>query len=202
MIWKTEDSSNVLTLFKKILDLGHTYEELRNNILYCLSHKQKLNLNSYSKKPIGFDSNLLKSNQRYYHKELKIMSGCAVVNHDIDSGTITSKHEEYYMEPVASYTINEIVEYLYSKDVIDRNEFSDKRVKGLIKYLVEKYDVDKTLFLIESACRKKEETHQYVNLANFDSLNLTAQTFIEDIKNNSRFYGGDKIVCRRRMLPR
>lgn len=136
----------------------------------------------------------------YYHKQLKLMNQLPVINHDIDSGTMTSNKVEYYLEPVASYTLDDLLKYFYSKGMADPVEYNYKRMHGMFKHMIDKYGLDKVLFMIEGAARMYESEQKVFTLQDFDSYSSTASGYLEEIKNNCKYSGGDQYVHRRRVL--
>ena len=136
----------------------------------------------------------------YYHKELKLMNSLPVINHDIDKGTMTSEKVEYYLEPVASYTIDDLLKYFYSKNMADIQEYNPKRMAGMFKHMIDKYGLDKLLFMIEGAARMYESEHKVFTLVEFDSYSSTASQYLEEIKNNCKYSGGGTYVFRKRVL--
>jgi len=182
------------------LDNGYTYEEIRNAMLDDLHKKKPFPAYKFAK-PCKQEGNLLKQGVMYYHKQLKLMNSLPVIHHDIDSGTMTSEKIEYYLEPVASYTMNDLLTYFYSKDMADVQEYNPKRMAGMFRHMIEKYGLDKLLFMIEGAARMYEAEHKVFTLTDFDSYSSTASQYLEEIKNNCVYSGGNKYVYRTRVLP-
>lgn len=189
----------IIRLFCSYLDNGYTYEELYDDIIKAFYSGNSFPHYRY-KKPCDHDGNLIKQGIMYYHKELKLMNSLPVINHDIDSGTMTSSKVEYYLEEVASYTINDLLKYFYSKNMADINEYNPKRMYGLFKHLIGKYGIDKVLFMIEGAARMYESEHKVFTLNDFESYSSTASQYLEEIKNNCKYSGGNQYVARRRKL--
>lgn len=188
----------LITCLSQILDNGYTYENVHKEILKSF-HSNSLFPFAKFKKPRN-DGNLLKQGTMYYHKQLKLMNSLPVINHDIDKGTMTSEKVEYYLEPVASYTIDDLLAYFYSKNMADTQEYNPKRMAGMFKHMIEKYGLDKLLFMIEGAARMYESEHKIFSLSDFDSYSSTASQYLEEIKNNCKYSGGDKYVYRKRVL--
>lgn len=187
----------LISSLSQILDNGYTYQDVHREILKSF-HSNTLFPFHRFKKPCG--ENLLKQGTMYYHKELKLMNSLPVINHDIDRGTMTSEKVEYYLEPVASYTMDDLLQYFYSKGMADTQEYNPKRMAGIFKHMIEKYNLDKLLFMIEGAARMYESEHKIFSLSDFDSYNSTASQYLEEIKNNCKYSGGDKYVTRKRVL--
>ena len=192
--------NEIISLMYRYLDNGYTYEGIRDAMLNFLHKKQPFPHQKFST-PNKQDGNLLKQGVMYYHKQLKLMNSLPVINHDIDKGTMTSEKVEYYLEPVASYTMNDLLTYFYSKDMADVQEYNPKRMAGIFKHMIEKYGLDKLLFMIEGAARMYESEHKVFSLSDFDSYSSTASQYLEEIKNNCKYSGGDKYVYRKRVLP-
>lgn len=191
------DQKALLNKLANILNNGYTYEAIKKDILISFHSHNSFPFNKYMKKVEG---NLLAQGLMYYHKELKIMNSIPVVNHDIDSGTITSSKVEFYLEPVASYTLDDLLKYFYSKNMADPQEYNYKRMHGMFKHMIDKYGLDKLLFMIEGATRMYQSEQKVFSLADFDSYSSTASQYLEEIKNNCKYSGGDKYVPRKRVL--
>ena len=189
----------IISLFCSYLDKGYTYEELYNDILKAFYNSNPFPHYKYAK-PCDHDGNLIKQGVMYYHKQLKLMNSLPVVNHDIDSGTMTSSKVEYFLEEVASYTIDDLLKYFYSKNMADTNEYNYKRMYGMFKHLIGKYGIDKVLFMIEGAARMFEAEHKVFTLNDFESYSSIASQYLEEIQNNCKYSGGDQYVCRKRKL--
>ena len=196
----TKRKNEIIAQMCKCLDNGYTYEEIRFALIEHIHHWKQFSFNRYSAPNKKQEVNLLKQGTMYYHKELKIISSPPVINHDIDSGTMTSNTTEFYVEPVASYTINNLLTYFYSKNMADETEYNPKRMAGIFKHMIDKYGLDKLLFMIEGAARMYEAEHKVFSLSDFDSYNSTASQYLEEIKNNCKYSGSDKYVSRKRVL--
>ena len=195
-----QKQNEIINRFCMYLNNGYTYEQLHKAILEAFHNKQTFP--SYKdERPCKQDGNLLKQGTMYYHKELKLMNSLPVINHDIDKGTMTSNKVEYYLEPVASYTINDLLKYFYSKNMADVQEYNPKRMAGMFRHMIDKYGLDKLLFMIEGAARMYESEQKVFTLTDFDAYSSTASQYLEEIKNNCKYSGGDKYVYRKRVLP-
>lgn len=191
------NQKELITELIKALDNGYTYQDIRKDILNSFHNDTLFPFYKYKKQ---INANLVKQGVMYYHKELKLMNSLPVINHDIDSGTMTSNKVEYYLEPVASYTMDDLLKYFYSKDMADIQEYNPKRMAGIFKHMIDKYTLDKLLFMIEAAARMYQAEHKIFSLADFDSYSSTASQYLEEIKNNCKYSGGDKHVIRKRTL--
>jgi hypothetical protein len=185
----------------RFLDKGHTYADIRNAMLDDLHKRRPFPLYQFATPCKKQDVNLLKQGVMYYHKQLKLMNSLPVINHDIDSGTMTSSKVEFYLEPVASYTMSDLLTYFYSKNMADVQEYNPKRMAGMFRHMIDKYGLDKLLFMIEGAARMYESEQKVFTLTDFDAYSSTASQYLEEIKNNCKYSGGDKYVYRKRVLP-
>ena len=192
-----EDKKSICQKFSEILNNGYTFGILYKDIMTSFEYHRDLDFSKY-KKPLDF--NLVKQGVMYYHKELKIINTLPAVIHDIDAGTLTSTPTEFFVEPVASYTIEDLLKYFYSKNMADIAEFNPKRMSGLFKHMIDKYGLDKLLFMIEAAARMYDAEHKIFTLSDFDSYNSTASHYLEEIKNSCTFSGEMTYVPRKRML--
>lgn len=181
------------------LNNGYTYEIIYDDIFRAFYSKTALSFSKYNGQ-YNTDRNLLQQGVMYYHKELKLMNSLPVVAHDIDKGTLTSSKVEYYLEPRASYTISDLLEYFYSKGMADTDEYNPKRMAGMFRHKIERYGLDKVLFMIEAAARMFDAEHKVFSLNDFDEYSSTASQYLEEIKNNCKYSGGDRYEPRKRVL--
>lgn len=128
------------------------------------------------------------------------MSQLQPVKHDVDAGTITSGQSEYWIEPKASYTLDDLTAYFYSKNIVDQQEYFPKRVKGMLNNYVARYGIDVTLFMIEHAARVIDGHGTTFTMSTFDTYRSIAMHYLEEIRNNCVYSGGDEYVPRKRML--
>lgn len=191
----------LLNSLANALNNGYTYETIQQDIFKAFYTKTMLPFSKYNRQCNEDSRNLLQQGVMYYHKELKLMNTLPAVNYDIDKGTMTSSKVEYYLEPVASYTINDLLKYFYSKGMADEQEYNYKRMYGMFRHKIEQYGLDKVLFMIEAAARMFNSEHKIFSLSDFDSYSPVASSYLEEIKNNCKYSGGDHYyVPRKRML--
>ena len=191
----------LLNSLANALNNGYTYETIQQDIFKAFYTKTMLPFSKYNRQCNEDSRNLLQQGVMYYHKELKLMNTLPAVNYDIDKGTMTSSKVEYYLEPVASYTINDLLKYFYSKGMADKQEYNYKRMYGMFRHKIEQYGLDKVLFMIEAAARMFNSEHKIFSLSDFDSYSPVASSYLEEIKNNCKYSGGDHYyVPRKRML--
>ena len=180
-----------------ILNRGYTYNDIRKAINWAYKNHSQFPYDNF--KETHYD-NLMKQGVRYYHKELNIRSELSPIIHDVDTGTIIRRDSEYWLEPRASYTLDDMVNYFYSKHMVDEQEYFRKRMIGLFRSYVNRYGIDITLFMIEHAARLYESEHVAFTLHAFDSYHQIAVQYLEEIKNNCVYSGGDAYVPRKRVL--
>ena len=61
----------------------------------------------------------------------------------------------------ASYTVGEIIAYLYKKEFLSKAIQDKNRTLGSIRFLLKKYDIDFLLFLIDTANDIYSSTQRY-----------------------------------------
>lgn len=126
--------------------------------------------------------NLLKSNERYYHKELKLVNNPPVIERNINLGTIVSRVEEYYLEPVASYTLQDLTRYFYNNMPFNIQEWPINKLVGMLKYKVNQYGIDKLLFMIDFASQDNKANDTNFNLGSWDEYINIVNKHLEEMK--------------------
>ena len=122
------------------------------------------------------------------------------VAHNIDTGVITSDKNQYWIEPKASYTINDVMNYFYSKNIADKDEYYPARLKGILIRYINKYGIDLVMFMIEHAYRVFISENKQFSIQTFESYKNPALNYLKEIENNCKYTGSDKYVPRKRML--
>ena len=194
-----KEHDNVVQKFSYILDKGYTFEECNFILLSQMSSIDKKK--SFSIKDIlnytSYHANMIKQNKMYYHKELRIQSQPCTVDIDYNTGTMISTGQEFFVEIVASYTMEDLINYLLSFGYINTRQWQSNRLKGMIKHYVNKYGLDATLFMID-AVSDNIETKEF-DLNRFDNYYSIAIGYMNNITNNCKANGGDKIEPRKRL---
>lgn len=175
----------IVEWFNKFLNIGHTYESIRSEVLNAFYNNQKFNIKLFNNPYVKEDKNLLEENKIYYHNELKITPKLPVVVLDINQGTMTNRQHEHFLERRASYTIKDLVRYFYSRNMADVNEYNYYRMRGFLLHKINQYGLEITLFIIEAMYRDFLAEKKMFNMSHFDSYLHTARTFFDDCKNNS-----------------
>lgn len=184
----------------RILDSGYTFNDIKSEMIHASRTNSDVRWKNFSKpKPFSNDVNLLKTGNRYYHKELVIKSGTTVVDHDIDNGTLVSHTEDFYIEPSASYTMNDFLNYFYEKIHPDKVQFNPKRLSGFFNSMLNSFPIDILLFMIEAIAQDEEKCGNAFTFNGINDYSVTAQRYINDIKQNCAQFGGDGYVYRKLM---
>lgn len=194
-----QEHKNIIGKFSYILDKGYTYKECMSIMLSSMSNTAKKK-NFKIKDILSFSSNngnLLKQNKIYYHKELRINPEPHMVDIDYNTGNMVSTKQEFFVEMAASYTIDELVQYLLSFGYVNTKQWQPNRLKGLIKHYIGKYEIDIVLFMIE-AVANNIETKEF-DFNRFDNFYQTAKEYMNNIINNCKSNGGNTIEPRKRM---
>ena len=200
----TKDKLNKMVLsFNKILDNGYVYQDIRNAIQQAHNNGTDIPWKRYNAVVsfISNDRNLLKSGTRYYHKNLIIRGSVPIVEHDIDKGTLVSRGTEFFVEPKASYTMNQLIDYFWDKTKVNQAQFNRQRVATFFQSLLRSYSIDNLLFIIEAAGRAYEDSRTTFTFRNFVDFNPIALGYMSDIKQSCAESGGSGYVYRKRLLP-
>lgn len=146
---------NIINCIMEVLNNGATSEDI---IIKIKKHKNNNQEHSKYFKSIKPNGNLLKHSfigdkeeKVYYHNELRVIPSAPLVHFDIDSGDMKKQHQEYFLEMRASYTLDNLLEYVKKKESLVKCISNYNRTKGCFKYLLEKYDIDFLLFIIDTA---------------------------------------------------
>ena len=94
-------------------------------------------------------SNLINFNIFYYHNELRVVPAAPEVYFDLNTGDFVREPFEYFLEMKASYTIDDLIDYLGTKPSMSLLFNNRNRLVGGLNSLLAKYDVDKLLFAID-----------------------------------------------------
>ena len=182
---KPDNIDTIEEWFSKFLDLGHSYESIRNEILSSFYDKRRFNAKMFQCKYSKEDANMVKQGEIYYHKELKITAKPPTINLDIEKGTMVSSNSDYFLEQRASYTIKDLVRYFYSRGMANVSEYNYHRMKGFLLYKAKQCGIDMLLFILEAMYRDYVADQKQFNINKFDNYIGTAKQFMEDAKNNA-----------------
>jgi hypothetical protein len=128
-----------------------------------------------------------------------IKNKIGMVKHNIDTGELTNEPTTFFLEPRASYTLNEFVDYFYEITNIDQVQNDRKRVSNFFLALLKKYDIDMLLFMTEACIRYKEEGSQ-VQLVGFNDYQPYATSYLKEMQDNRIKSIGENYVYRNRKM--
>lgn len=133
-------------------------------------------------------NNLIKPDGFYYHNELRLFPGPVQSEYDWTTCTYVFKDNPYFLKKVSSYTIEDFIEYLKTKEAFRKLSFNDNGFKGQVKYMFERYyyNVDFLLFLVDTINDIYIDKKKYVR--NMFELN----DYVEEATDN---YNGKKTSC-------
>lgn len=195
-----EEQKFIVHKFCDILNSGYTFQAITNAMINAFNQKRPLGnptelLFLLKNAP---KENMLKQGM-YYHKELRIQPEPSVTDIDYNTGTMISSGQEFFVEIAASYTMDDLIKYLLSFGYVNQTEYPVNRLKGLIKFYLNKYDLDTVLFMMEAVADNIEDKQTF-NFERFDSYYSIGNGYMQNIRNNCRSTGGDVVVPRKRML--
>lgn len=185
----------IVERFSSILDMGYTFKECVRILLDNMKNKQQFKIMFIKRYTSKFE-NIIKQNQMYYHKELRIQPTPSTIDVDYNTGTMVSTKQEYFVEIAASYTIEDLMKYLLSFGYVDSYQWQYSRLKGLMEHYIKKYGLDTVLFMFEAIADNIEERDFDFN--KFDNYYQIAKSYMNNIINNCIANGGDKIAPRQR----
>lgn len=190
-----DELKNIVNKFSYILDKGYTFKECISIMFKNMNNKSNFKIADIMKYTSKHE-NIIKQNQMYYHKELRIQPEPTITDIDYNTGTMISTEQEYFVEIAASYTIEELMKYLLSFGYVNTYQWQYSRLKGLMEHYIKKYGIDTVLFMFEAIADNIEEREFDFN--KFDNYYQTAKSYMNNIINNCTSNGGDKIAPRKR----
>ncbi len=190
-----DELKNIIGKFSYILDKGYTFKECIKIMTSNMSNKHNFSIMDITKYT-SLHENIIKQNQMYYHKELRIQPEPSVTNIDYNTGTMVSTKQEYFVEIAASYTMNDLMNYLLSFGYVNTHQWQHTRLRKLIEHYVKKYGIDIVLFMFEAIADNIEEREFDFN--KFDNYYQIAKNYMNNIRNNCIANGGDKIEPKKR----
>ena len=177
-------ANQLCCLFAEYLDNGYTYQDIKTEILTSFYKNRIFRWGIFSKPKKDINNkNLLKNGTRYYHKELKLVSKPPTVERDIDRGTMISRTPEYFLEPTASYTVQDFIRYFYNTMPVDLQAQPMTKMVGIFKYKIEQYGIDKLLFMTDIASQDHKANSTVFNLSAWDDYSCIADRYITEIKS-------------------
>lgn len=97
---------------------------------------------------------------------------------------MVSRQQEYFLEPVASYTIQDYIQYFYNTVPVDLQAQPPSKMCGLIKYKINAFGIDKALFIADLCAQTCKENNKIFNFNQFDDYSIIADEHLESIKGN------------------
>lgn len=181
-----ENKRKVLRRVNELLDNGWTEYDM---IHYWRDQSE----------PVG--GNLLRSDEFYWHNQLRVMPGPAKVEFDLDKGTITRKQEPWFLEMRASYTVEDLLDYYLKQFDLTSSDINVNKYLGTFRYLLSRYDIDLLLFMIDACANDRKEADEGppldpIIVGEYEYLGQQAMN--RKITEN-RQAGGDRIEPRRRV---
>lgn len=180
------------------MNQGYMFDEVRRYIFNTMNMKTLKDVISFISSRTSEHENILKTGV-YYHKRLRVTPKPHTVNIDYNEGTMVSQGQEYFVEMVASFSMNDLKQYLLSNARINTTVYYEKRINGLLADLVKRHGLEQTLFMIDMAI---EDTYnnEFTNdlqldkvLNYYDKAKIRYDTAINNCKSN-----GGNIICPRK----
>lgn len=190
-----DELKNITDKFSYILDKGYTFKECVSIMLNNMSNKANFKIANIMQHTCSC-KNIIKQNQMYYHKELRIQPKPTTTDIDYNTGIMVSTKQEYFVEIAASYTIEDLIKYLLSFGYVNSYQWQYSRLKGLMEHYVKKYGIDIVLFMFEAISDNIEEKEFDFN--KFDNYYQIAKGYMDNIINNCSANGGNKLEPRKR----
>lgn len=139
----------IINIIVEVINNGANYQDINYKIQNCRCDNK-----DYERffKTINSNSspNLIITNRFYYHNDLRVYPEPPTRELDINTGEIKKADFEYYLEMKASYTIKDLVNYIYSKESFSLLKNNENRLIGGLKSLLCKYDIEILLFTIDT----------------------------------------------------
>lgn len=141
---------------------------------------------------------LLEKNKFYYSEILHLKSKPPTWN----PITFEETCEEFYLEMIINFTIDDLMNYYYEKCRIPLNLQDDKKVKGALMFLINKYDkfkapgIDYVISLIEAASNDIDREMILEVFEIEEYAKEVIQKFDKMIKQ-AEYEGANKIVWRK-----
>lgn len=196
-----ELKNNIYYVIKGALNNGYTYQNIINHINNTnITFESFKNL--FKCKKNGSNINLLKHNDgMYYHNQLRILPPPPTSYYDPNKCEIIQEEIVYSLELRASYTINDLIEYIKTKTSMKYLANNIKKLIGAIKIEIKRFDIDYLLFLIDTAdifyCNKQKELKSLFEIEDYikeTDINFNMKK-TESIINNT-----NKVISKIRII--
>lgn len=145
--------------------------------------------------------NLLRSDEFYWHNQLRIMPGPARVEFDLDSGAMKRIQEPWFLEMRASYTVDDLLDYYLKQFGLTRSQVNVNKYLGTFRYLLGRYHVDLLLFMIDACANHRKDADEGppldpIVVGEYEPFGRQA---MERKITENRLAGGDRVEPRRRV---
>lgn len=133
-----ENGFNAKEIYKIAKELFKNYDNDNNiDLTYeSVSYKRKQYI-TFNELPEELWENSLTEKDKFYYSEILHLKSKAPSWNPI---TFQEECEEFYLEMKIRFTIDDLLEYYYSKCRIEVEFRDDKKAKGALLYLIEKYN--------------------------------------------------------------
>lgn len=144
-------------------------------------------------------NNLIQLNRFYYHPKLQVAPPPPVLKIE-DDGTITPSYdsEDFYLEMKDSFTVEDLLDYFYSKKNMAVPDSNIKKDIGAFNHLLQFWDIDFLMFLIDEAFTSSVDEGKPLPNSPLDIQEYDAQamTVYEARKNICHEEGLDHVIPR------
>lgn len=138
---------NVINSIVEVLNDGANGDDIYQKIKSCKNNNREHY--EYFKR-IKSGGNLLKPGKIFYHNELRVVPDAPKVYFDINTGEMKRVKQDYFLEMRASYTLDDLYNYIAKKEYLSKSIEDRSRAIGCLRYLTNRYDIDYLLFLIDT----------------------------------------------------
>ena len=141
--------ADIINTIKEVLNNGATYQVIDYKIqnCHCSDKDYKRFFKTISS---AGGANIIDIDRFYYHNELRVFPEPPTVHFDINTGEMKKVDFEYFLEMKASYTLNELLEYITSKYTFSLFKINMSRALGGLKTLLCKYDLEHIMFTVDT----------------------------------------------------
>lgn len=190
-----------LNLVANILNKGYTYEDVIDAILFAFYNHQQFPLQRFQR---NSNKNLLKHGKdvRYFYKELNVMAEMPPVDVDYSTCTITRTPYVFWLEPRASYTMEDMLTYFDAYVLYDKSQYPPNRLRKIFEQYINKIGIDLTMLMIEHAIRMSKAEGVEFTYRKFDEYQPIARQYLGTVRTNLSYdKDGLKYELRKRVLP-
>lgn len=196
---KKTDMERIIIKITEALNNGSNYNDINKAIITTTERIVKRDTydrslvnqicNRFFSSITNSRSNLIKTGTMYYHNELRLVPGPVKAFYDIYTCETTYVKEDYFLEIVCSYTMEDLINYMKKKESFKKAFIDDSRTNGQVKYILERnnYNIDLVLFLVDTIDDIYMDKKKYIK--NFFELN----DYIEEATDN---YNGKKTAAK------